>query len=59
VLVSVRESLLVCYPELRGVRYSEVQFVLVIYICLYIGRSAGAKARRPLDGGVHYLECPL
>jgi hypothetical protein len=25
----------------------------------YIGRSAGAKARRPLDGGVRYLECPL
>jgi hypothetical protein len=25
----------------------------------YIGRSASAKARRPLDGGVRYLECPL
>jgi hypothetical protein len=29
-LVSVRANLLVCYPELRGVRYSEGQFVLVI-----------------------------
>ena len=29
-----------------------------VYIS-YIGRSAGAKARRPLDGGVRYLECPL
>ena len=25
----------------------------------YIGGSAGAKARFPLDGGVRYLECPL
>ena len=47
-LVSVCVSLLVCYPELRGVHYSGVQV---------IERSAGAKAR--LDGGVHYLECPL
>ena len=25
----------------------------------YIGGLAGAKARCLLDGGVHYLECPL
>jgi hypothetical protein len=41
------------YPELRGVHYSEVQVVLVI------GRSACAKARRPLDGDVRYLVCLL
>ena len=29
-----------------------------VYIS-YIGGSASAKARCPLDGGVHYLECPL
>ena len=29
-----------------------------VYIS-YIGGSAGAKARCPLDGGVRYLECPL
>ena len=26
-------------------------------VCM--GRSSGAKARCPLDGGVRYLECPL
>ena len=29
-------------------------------VCIsYIGGSASAKARCPLDGGVRYLECPL
>ena len=44
VLVSVYAGLLVRYPELRGVHYSEILFILVI-----IGGLAGAKARCPLD----------
>ena len=53
VLVPLRASLLVRYPELRGVRYSGI-------VCInYIGGSVLAKARCPLDGGVRYLECPL
>ena len=55
VLVSVCASLLVRYPELRGVRYSGVQTILLVII----RRSASAKAICPLDGGVCYLECPL
>ena len=45
----------VCIRILQTLLYAGITSILVIAI----GRSAGARVRCPLDGGVLYSECPV